>query len=171
MRRLAAVAALASMAAMASPDGLAPPLSSALGELDRNAYRCMSQARMTICRLSETGALVIADVPALARTLVYGDGRLERVSTTVDIVHFDRLRQRLATQLGPGEQTTERLRAGMSGALPNLLIVWRLEGRRVLLEQHFERITQSGVSVMTPGAFDALMEDRSRRTVRGMRDF
>jgi hypothetical protein len=158
------------ISAMAAPGWQAPAPGSPVGDLDRSAYRCLSTPPLIDCRLNDPKGLRLGAVPASGQTLRYRDGRLERISTTVDTAHFEPLRKWLADQLGPGEETTERLRAGMGGAFPNVQLAWRLPDRGVLLEQHFERVTQSAVSVMAPAAFEALLERRSRERIRGLRD-
>lgn len=158
------------IAALAAPGWQTPAPGSRVGDLDRSAYRCAGTAPLIDCRLNDPASLRLGAVPASGQTLRYRDGRLERISTTVDPAHFEPLRKWLADQLGPGELTQERLRAGMGGAFPNILLAWRLPDRGVLLEQHFERVTQSAVSVMEPAALEALLERRSRERIRGLRD-
>jgi hypothetical protein len=139
--------------------------------LDLSAYRCESEPRVATCRLVAPEGLRVGSIPALGQTLFYRDGRLERVSTAIDPADFDPTRRWLIAQFGPGDEHTERLRAGMGGSFDNLTVAWRLADRCLLLEQHFERVTQSGVSVMDCKALEALLRARERQRVRGLRDF
>jgi hypothetical protein len=90
--------------------------------------------------------------------------------TTFDERNFEGLLQAIETRLGRGEVSSELLRAGMGGVFTNQLAIWRLPDKVVLLEQYFERVTQSAVSIMEPDAFAALMAARERQRVRGVRD-
>lgn len=146
-------------------------LGSSMAEQDLSRYRCRNEAPAVTCRLIAPDGLSIGGISVLGQTLSYRDGNLERVSTTIDIAAFELVRQRLIARLGPGEESTERLRAGMGGSFKNLVVAWHKADHCVLLEQHFERVTQSGVSVMGCEVLEALLAARERQRVRGLRDF
>lgn len=170
MHRAAVFLACCSAMALFAQDWPARP-GSPLSEQDLSAYRCRNEAPVVVCRLTAPEGLRIGGVPALGQTLSYRDGHLERISTAIDSTGFEPVRQWLAARLGPGMERTERLRAGMGGSFLNLVVAWREADHCVLLEQHFERVTQSGVSVMGCEVLETLLAAREKQRVRGLRDF
>lgn len=157
-------------AAAAGQDWTMPALGSPLEALDRSAHRCVAAQELLLCRVNDVGRLLVEEAPARGRILAYRGARLERVTTIVDEALFEQLLSALEYRWGPGARSTERLRAGMGGVFPNLMVTWRFEGRVVLLEQYYERVTQSAISLMEPVAFEACMSERDRQRVRGVRD-
>ena len=170
MHRLTVLLAWSAAMAAGAQDWQAKP-GSHMTHQDLSAYRCEDQLPVAKCRLVATDGLRVGSVPALGQTLFFRDGRLERISTAIDSARFDPTRRWLIAQFGPGEEHIERLRAGMGGSFENLIVAWRQADRCVLLEQHFERVTQSAVSVMDCDAVDALLRARQLQRVRGLRDF
>jgi hypothetical protein len=154
----------------AAQDRAMPAPGSPLEALDRGAHRCFAAQELLLCQVSDAARLRIEGVPVRARILAYRGGRLERVTTIVDEARFAELLSALESRWGPGGRSTERLRAGMGGVFPNLMVTWRFEGRVALLEQYYERVTQSALSVMAPAAFDVYMSERERQRAGGMRD-
>jgi hypothetical protein len=170
MRLCASIAALLPAAAGATEPWVAPDLGSAYDLLDRERYACAAPSAQTQCWLQSSAGLHLNGIDARGQLLTYRAGTLQSVSTTVDERRFDDLLHALEARFGPGEHSTERLRAGMGGVFSNRLVLWRLPDKVVLLEQYFERVTQSAVSVMTPESFAALMAARDSVRVRGARD-
>ena len=52
----------------------------------------------------------------------------------------------------------------------NRYLIWRDDGRAWMVEQFFERITDSGFWSMSETQLDALLTERERERVRGARD-
>jgi hypothetical protein len=114
--------------------------------------------------------LSVYGVPARERVLTYRDGLLAQVRIGFDESRFEQVLRACESKLGRAEIFHERLRAGMGGVFTSRIAVWRQKEAVVLLEQYFERVTRSAVSIMPPPAFEALMAARDRRRVRGVRD-
>lgn len=123
-----------------------------------------------VCRREPADTMRAAGVPARFAVLVYRAGRLERATVAVDETHYAELLRALVAALGAGDEQTERLRAGMGGVFPNHVTVWRAPGRVIVLEQYFERVTRSALSVMSPGEHARFEAQREAQRVRGIRD-
>jgi hypothetical protein len=160
---------LPATAGAAQPWG-APALGSALSALDAGGYVCTADAARTQCRLAAGADLSVYGVPARERVLTYRDGLLAQVRIGFDESRFEQVLRACESKLGRAEIFHERLRAGMGGVFTSRIAVWRQKEAVVLLEQYFERVTRSAVSIMPPPAFEALMAARDRRRVRGVRD-
>ncbi len=171
MRRIAPVAALlwANVAGALDLPG-APPLGSSLDALDRSHFACAAAAPGSVCRYQPDSKLVLENQPARAVVLYYRGGVLARATVAIDETRFHALLGSLSATLGAGEERPEKLKAGMGGVFPNRIYVWRDRGRTVMLEQYFERVVYSGVSVMSDREFEALMTERDSSRVRGVRD-
>ena len=72
--------------------------------------------------------------------------------------------------LGRAAREREALNAGMGGTFENQYYIWRRDGRVWLLAQFYQRSTDSGLWMMNEAQFDALMSERERRKVRGVRN-
>lgn len=160
---------LPAAAVAAEPWGV-PALGSTLSSLRSEDYVCSADAGDTRCRLAGVAELSLYGVPARERVLTYRDGLLAQAHISFDESRFAQLLQVCESRLGRAEIFSERLRAGMGGLLTNQFAVWRRGDEVVLLEQHFERVTRSAVSIMAPAAFEELMAARDRQRVRGVRD-
>jgi hypothetical protein len=133
-------------------------------------FVCDTQHGRETCRLQPASGLSIDDLPALLAVLVYDSGRLARVSLAVDEARYAELESAIAQRLGAGEEHTELLRAGMGGIFPNRIVVWRRDGEVLLLEQYFERVTRSAITMMSAREFDRFAAERDAQRVRGIRD-
>ena len=147
-----------------------PAAGSMLGALDRNDYHCEERDGGLQCRRPGNAEDRVAGEQAAEIVLFYRRGRLVRTVVTLDEQHFRALAEQLSLSLGPAAQGDEALNAGMGGAFKNHYFMWRRDGRAWLLEQFFERIIHSGLWMMNDDEFDALMIERERRRVRGVRD-
>ena len=147
-----------------------PPAGSMLDVIDRNIYRCEQRTSGVEChRPGDTPDLVEGE-PAIAIVLVYRQGVLVRSVVTLDEQHFHAVAKKLSVTLGRATQGGEVLNAGMGGTFDNQYYVWRRDGCVWLLEQFHKRIIHSGLWTMNATEFDALMSERERRSVRGVRD-
>jgi hypothetical protein len=146
-----------------------PAPGSALSALDRAHYECKAESAETLCR-SKDALPPFEGLKVRGRLLRYVDGHLAQSSELFAEQDFGALLEVLQVRLGRGVPAHERLQAGMAGAFDNQIFVWQLSDRVVMLEQYFERITQSAVSAMPPAAFEALMLARAQRRVHGVRD-
>jgi hypothetical protein len=133
-------------------------------------FVCGTQHARETCRLQPASGLSIDHIPALLAVLVYDGGRLARVSLAVDEARYAELESAIAQRLGAGEEHTELLRAGMGGIFPNRIVVWRHDGEVLLLEQYFERVTRSAITMMSAREFDRFAAERDAQRVRGIRD-
>ena len=147
-----------------------PPAGSMLNLLDRNNYRCEQRVSGLQCRRPGKAKDRVGGEAALEIVLVYRNGSLVRSVVTLDERHFREVAERLSLALGPAIQGDEALNAGMGGAFKNHYFMWRRDGRAWLLEQFFERIIRSGLWIMADDEADALLTERERRRVRGVRD-
>jgi hypothetical protein len=147
-----------------------PAAGSTLDALDRNNYRCEQRDGGLKCQRPGKAQDRVAGEQVAEIVLVYRRGTLARTVITFDEQHFHALAQQLSLSLGPAVQGEEALNAGMGGAFKNHYYTWRHDGRAWLLEQFFERIIRSGLWMMSDDEFDALMTERERRRVRGVRD-
>lgn len=164
--------AFALLSAGAQCAGLAdlPAPGSPQESLELSAYLCARDARELLCRRAESGAPLLYGVPPIASVLALRDDSLMRVSITFDEVRFDDIRRAMRAELGPGEEGSELLTAGMGGSFANRFEFWRQDGRILLLEQYFERVVRSGLSVMSVNEFERLQLLRQSQRVHGARD-
>jgi len=65
---------------------------------------------------------------------------------------------------------SEALKAGMGGVFENRYFIWKKDGRAWLVEQFFERITDSALWSMSERELEALLAEREQQRVRGARD-
>jgi len=163
-------ALIPALAAAAAPWDEEPAPGSRFDTLDHQRYACAARADQIRCRLHPGQGIELGGIAALGRTLVYREDRLVSGCTLFDERRFGELLSSIEASHGPAEHSTELLRAGMGGVFSNALAVWRPEGKIVLLEEHFERVTQSAVCVMEPEFFSAQSAARDRQRVRGVRD-
>jgi hypothetical protein len=138
--------------------------------IDLSAYVCDGDEAELSCRRALPGTVLLQGVPASERVLLFRAGLLSRVTEVFPEARFEEVRRGLAANLGTGKEGVELLRAGMGGTFPNRLQIWRGKGRVYLLEQYFERVRNSALSVMTEDEFGRLMTLRDRQRVRGARD-
>jgi hypothetical protein len=176
LRRFAAIALCVYSAAVTSnpvqspllPD--VPPAGSRLDVLDRSIYRCEQRDDSIHCRRPGGAADHVVGEPAIGVVLVYRQDVLVRAVATFDEQRFNAVADKLSRSLGRTARESEDLNAGMGGTFENNYYIWRDDGRVWMLEQFFERITHSGLWSMDSNEFDALMDERERRRVRGVRD-
>lgn len=147
-----------------------PAPGSSQESLELSTYLCTRSARELLCRRAESSVPPLYGVPPIASVLALRDDSLMRVSITFDEVRFDDFRGAMRAELGPGEEGTEWLTAGMGGSFANRFEFWRQDGRVLLLEQYFERVVRSGLSVMSVNEFERLQLQRQSQRVHGARD-
>jgi hypothetical protein len=170
MRALpAALVLLAGSGICAGLPGFPAP-GSELKSLDLSGYTCVRGAQELACRRPESGSAVLYQVPVTGNTLVFQDGALTRVSVAFSETRFDDVLGAMRADLGPGEEGSELLKAGMGGTFANRFAVWRQNGHVLLLEQYFGRVVTSALTQMTREEFTRLMAVRESQRVRGARD-
>ena len=147
-----------------------PAPGSAQESLDLAAYACARGAGEMLCRRPQSDAPSLYGVAPEASVLALRAGRLARVSISFDEGRFDDVRGAMRDELGPGEAGSEWLKAGMGGSFANRYEIWRQDGRVWLLEQYFERVARSGLSIMSEEEFGRLQAARQQQRVRGARD-
>jgi hypothetical protein len=147
-----------------------PPAGSMLDGLDRTIYRCQQHADSVECRRPGGTADHVEGEPAIEIVLVYRQRVLVRSVVTFGEQHFNAIAGKLSVILGRAAREREALNAGMGGTFENQYYIWRRDGRVWLLEQFYQRITDSGLWMMNEAQFDALMSERERRKVRGVRN-
>jgi hypothetical protein len=146
-----------------------PAPGSAFSALDRAHYECQEAAAETLCH-SKVVLPAFEGLKVRGRLLRYVDGRLAQASELFAERDFGALLEVLQTRLGQGVPAHEKLQAGMAGVFDNRIFVWQFSDHVVMLEQYFERITQSAVSTMPRPAFEALMLAREQRRLHGARE-
>lgn len=147
-----------------------PSAGSMLDALDRTIYRCEQRADSVECRRPGDAADYVEGEPAIEIVLVYRHGVLVRSVVTFDEQNFNAIAEKLSVTLGRAVRGGEALNAGMGGTFENQYYVWRRDRRTWLLEQFYQRIAHSGLWMMNGTEFDALMSERERGKVRGVRN-
>jgi hypothetical protein len=147
-----------------------PSAGSMLDALDRTFYRCEQHASQVECRRRGDAADRVVGEPVIEIVLVYRQGVLVRSAITFNEQNFNAVADKLSLTLGSAAQGGEALNAGMGGSFENQYFIWQRAGRAWLLEQFYQRITHSGLWMMNETEFDALMSERERSKVRGVRN-
>jgi len=147
-----------------------PPEGSMLDALDRAIYRCEQHSDSVECRRPGDIADQVGGEPAIEIVLVYRQRVLVRSVVTFNEQNFNAVADKLSLSMGRAVRGGEALNAGMGGSFENQYYIWRRDGRAWLLEQFYQRITHSGLWMMSGSEFDVLMSERERRRVRGVRD-
>lgn len=147
-----------------------PPAGSMLDVLDRSIYHCEQHADNFECRRPGDTADHVEGEPAIEIVLVYREDVLVRSVVTFNERNFNTVADKLSLTLGRAVRGAEALNAGMGGTFDNQYYIWRRDGHAWLLEQFYRRITHSGLWMMNGAEFVALMSERERRKVRGVRD-
>ena len=147
-----------------------PSAGSMLDGLDRTIYRCEQRVESVECRRIGETADHVEGEPAIEIVLVYRQGVMVRSTVTFDEQNFNAVAEKLSVTLGRAARGGEALNAGMGGSFENQYYIWRRDGRALLLEQFYQRIAHSGPWTMSGTEFDALMSERERRKVRGVRN-
>jgi hypothetical protein len=149
MRALLALLALvASPGLWAAPLDLPPP-GTGQQAIDLSAFACAGDPAELTCRQAHAGAAMLYGVPLRASKLFFRDGLLLRASAVFAEARYQEVRDALVAEMGQGEEGVELLVAGMAGVFPSRFGVWRAGGRVFLLEQYFERVRDSALTVMT----------------------
>jgi len=143
---------------------------SMLDALERTIYRCERHADKVECRRPGDTADHVEGEPAIEIVLVYRQDVLVRSVVTFNEQNFNAVAEKLSVTLGRAIRGGEALNAGMGGSFENQYYIWRRDGRTWLLEQFYQRITHSGLWMMSGTELDGLMSERERRRVRGVRN-
>ena len=122
------------------------------------------------CHRKAQGGDRIMSEPAKSVVLFYHEGKLARTAFAFSESRFDALAAELTREFGDPVAGSEALKAGMGGVFENRYLIWRDDGRAWMVEQFFERITDSGFWSMSETELDALLAERERERVRGARD-
>jgi len=147
-----------------------PPAGSTFDALDRTIYRCEQCVDSVECRRPGDTADFVEGEQAIEVVLVYRQGAMVRSVVTFDEQNFNAVADKLSLTLGRAVRGGEALNAGMGGSFENQYYIWRRDGRAWLLEQFYQRITHSGLWMMSGTELDGLMSERERRRVRGVRN-
>ena len=147
-----------------------PATPGSLDTLNPGTHRCGEWGDGVRCVRPGLATDRVAGLPVIEVALFYRRGNLVRAVFSVTEQHFDAAVMNLTAQLGEPEAGAEALKAGMGGIFVNHFRIWRESGRVWLFEQFFDRITNSGLWLLTDAEFDGLMGERERARVRGARD-
>lgn len=148
----------------------APANGSNLDDLDRNLFQCRAADELTQCRRRGKPSDQIVGEPVIEIVLSYRENILVRSVFTFSEAHLDLMVEQLSQQIGDPVAGSEGLKAGMGGVFENRYYAWRRDGKAWLVEQYFERITDSGLWSMSETELDTFFAERERQRVRGARD-
>jgi len=133
-------------------------------------FACEAEPRASRCRLKAGLARTFAGVPVEGAVIDVRQGRVAVAAAFFDERNFPAVAERLAADLGPGEDYSEELRAGMGATFTNVVKAWRREGTVWFAEQFAGRITRSAVSRVPAAEFDGMLAARAAQRVNGARD-
>jgi len=148
----------------------APADGSALSDLDRESFQCRSADRHTQCRRPGKAADRIESESVTEIVLFYRDDQLVRTVFAFNEAHLDQVVKQISQRLYEPVAESEALKAGMGGVFENRYFIWKKDGRAWLVEQFFERITDSALWSMSERELEALLAEREQQRVRGARD-
>ncbi len=151
------------------PELIGDELTSVLENAELACYQDPADDSIRRCKPLEGSLDVLNGVPALAEAL-FIDEELAQVAVTFPEARFADIRKMLGGRLGPPRDWSVTIRAGMSGALKDEILLWETSDLTAVLQQYDRKLDRSSLTYGTPAALATLLRQIKSTPPGAMRD-